>query len=198
MALDYLPSTGWAVIYGETPSATRWSELGENDDSLATGAGIDDLAILRRHINAAAVDVSKVDLATWPAFLASASGSQNIIGGAAAVPFVANTEIFDNTNNYNNGSYIFTVPAGGGGVYEFFLFVTGSNPTSSRLIPQIKIGATTYNGTQQTDTYSSGFCHLKIKLNAGNTVQPMVSANPANIPTNTGVLNCRWSGSRVA
>lgn len=62
MALDYLPSPGWAVIYGETPSATRWSELGDNDDALATGAGIDDLAILTRHIKDAAVTSRKAQL----------------------------------------------------------------------------------------------------------------------------------------
>ena len=50
MALDYLPSPGWAVIYGETPSATRWSELGDNDDALATGAGWDDAIIKTRHL----------------------------------------------------------------------------------------------------------------------------------------------------
>lgn len=55
MALDYLPSPSWAVVYGETPSADRWSELGENDDALATGAGIDDDAILNRHIAPGAV-----------------------------------------------------------------------------------------------------------------------------------------------
>lgn len=60
MALDYLPSPGWAVIYGETPSATRWSELGDNDDALATGAGIDDLAILTRHLAANAVTGAKI------------------------------------------------------------------------------------------------------------------------------------------
>lgn len=66
MALDYLPSPGWAVIYGETPSATRWSELGDNDDALATGAGIDDNAILARHIANNAVGVTELDLSTLP------------------------------------------------------------------------------------------------------------------------------------
>ena len=64
MALDYLPSPGWAVIYGETPSATRWSELGDNDDALATGAGIDDDAIVNRHIAALAVKSENIDHTT--------------------------------------------------------------------------------------------------------------------------------------
>ena len=62
MALDYLPSPGWAVIYGETPSATRWSELGDNDDALATGAGIDDLAILNRHYGAQSITTDKMGI----------------------------------------------------------------------------------------------------------------------------------------
>jgi len=65
MALDYLPSPGWAVIYGETPSATRWSELGDNDDALATGAGIDDLAIINRHIGPGAVTANETTGIWW-------------------------------------------------------------------------------------------------------------------------------------
>lgn len=60
MPLTYLPSPSWAVVYGEVPSATRWSELGLNDNSLATGAGIDDLAILTRHIAANAITGAKI------------------------------------------------------------------------------------------------------------------------------------------
>jgi len=50
MALDFLPTPSWSVVYGEVPSASKWSELGENDDSLATGAGVDSLAIINRHV----------------------------------------------------------------------------------------------------------------------------------------------------
>lgn len=86
MALDYLPSPSWAVIYGETPSADRWSELGENDDALATGAGIDDLAIIKRHIAASVVDGDKIDwsVATgrvWREEL----GRQTLSSGAATM-----------------------------------------------------------------------------------------------------------------
>lgn len=60
MPLTYLPSPNWAVVYGEVPSATRWSELGLNDNSLATGAGIDSLAILTRHYNTASITEDKI------------------------------------------------------------------------------------------------------------------------------------------
>lgn len=69
MALDYLPSPGWAVIYGETPSATRWSELGDNDDALATGAGIDDNAIAARHLAVGAVKTRNLDIGQQDAFI---------------------------------------------------------------------------------------------------------------------------------
>ena len=81
MALDYLPSPGWAVIYGETPSATRWSELGDNDDSLATGAGIDDLAILNRHLALSSVKENNLSTvagelgAAWTAWVPTVSNS---------------------------------------------------------------------------------------------------------------------------
>ena len=68
MALDYLTRLG-QVIYGETPYA-RWSELGDNDDAPATGAGIDDLALITRHYADASVTARKIDLTTlhwaWP------------------------------------------------------------------------------------------------------------------------------------
>jgi len=69
MALDYLPSPGWAVIYGETPSADRWSELGENDDALATGAGIDDDAILARHLAPLSVKARNINIGQKDQFI---------------------------------------------------------------------------------------------------------------------------------
>lgn len=135
-------------------------------------------------------------MAAIPAFLAYASSSQTLAGGGSPVAFQANTEVYDNGSNYNPSNYTFTAPANG--KYEFLLFVTGSNSTSSRLICGVKVNSTTYNGTQQTDTFSSGFCHLQINLSAGDTVQPMVSANPANIPTNIGVIASRFSGKRIS
>lgn len=69
MALDYLPSPGWAVVYGETPAADRWSELGENDDALATGVGLDDSAIKTRHLDNASVTSPKIDFTTLLPYL---------------------------------------------------------------------------------------------------------------------------------
>lgn len=142
------------------------------------------------------VTLGMIDLGTFPSFTAYASVSQTLVGGAAAVVFQANTELFDNTNNYNNATYTFTAPATG--VYEFYLLGTGSNPTSSRLIPSIKIGATSYLGTQLENTYGSGIVQVQVKLTAGDTVVPYMQANPDNIPLSVTSVGCRWSGRRVA
>lgn len=78
MALDYLPSPGWAVVYGETPSADRWSELGENDDALALGAGIDDDAIIARHIAAQAVKGEHLDYTSMGNLTINKTNSQTM------------------------------------------------------------------------------------------------------------------------
>lgn len=178
--------TAWSVVYGEQPTAAKWNQLGANDAGFKDGSNID----------AGAITYSKISLAGMPSFCATNSSSQTLTGGGAAVALQANTELFDAANNYNNTTYVFTAPATG--VYEFFLFATGTNGTSSRLICGIKVNSTTYNGTQQTDTFSSGICPLTVNLTAGDTVQPMVSANPANIGLNVGIASVRFSGKRIS
>jgi len=165
-------------------------------DAIVTTAKLGALAVTTAKIAAGAVTYDKLNLAAMPAFLAYPSGSLTLTGGAGAVTLPANNELIDQAGNYNPATYVFTAPAAG--IYEFELFATGSNATSSRLICGIQVNATLYNGTQQTDTYSSGICTLTVALAAGGTVTPKVSANPANIPINTGIANTRWRGKRIA
>lgn len=40
----------WSVVFGEQPTAAKWNILGTNDESFHDGTGIDDDAILQRHI----------------------------------------------------------------------------------------------------------------------------------------------------
>lgn len=40
-----LPFPGWNVVFGETPTAAKWSELGSNDDGLAAGTGLNTNAV---------------------------------------------------------------------------------------------------------------------------------------------------------
>lgn len=110
MALDYLPSPGWAVIYGETPSATRWSELGDNDDALATGAGIDDLAILTRHIAALGITYPKIDFSSFTSghFYAYNNNTNHAVANGAFTQVQFNTELYDINNWFDVSTFRFT------------------------------------------------------------------------------------------
>lgn len=125
MALDYLPSPGWAVIYGETPSATRWSELGDNDDALATGAGIDDLAILTRHL----ADVNVTTRKMKPTYSVTAGNSgasrQTMVGaGTFAITGLSKSYTSGPTNEILLifASALIQAAAVGG---QFFLAING-------------------------------------------------------------------------
>lgn len=41
-----LPYPGWNVVYGATPTAAYWSQLGANDDALAAGTGFNSSAVI--------------------------------------------------------------------------------------------------------------------------------------------------------
>lgn len=120
MPLTYLPSPNWAVVYGEVPSATRWSELGLNDNSLATGAGFDSNIILARHYGNASIPTAAYQAASvtpdiWTnpyKFRAYRSaGLTSISTTPTKCPL--NIEDFDTNNNYNNASYQYIAPIAG-------------------------------------------------------------------------------------
>lgn len=52
--------SGQTFTFGETPSATKWNYLWENDYALADGTGISNDAIITRHILAANVTAPKI------------------------------------------------------------------------------------------------------------------------------------------
>lgn len=54
--------TGQSFTFGETPSATKWNYLWENDYALADGSGIEDDAILARHLHDQIVGASNLNL----------------------------------------------------------------------------------------------------------------------------------------
>ncbi len=163
MALDYLPSPGWAVIYGETPSATRWSELGDNDDALATGAGIDDLAILTRHLAADSVTPAKLNFGI-PTSVGGLSGS------TASSSFV----------DVPGGSINLTTNAGG-----VVLIIWSAQMVGSDLPFSVKAsGANTFSSNDEDSTYAStaNFTFSQFRLitglNAGSTTfQLQVKSN---------------------
>lgn len=50
----------WSVVFGEQPTAAKWNILGTNDESFHDGTGIDDDAIITRHILDANVTAPKL------------------------------------------------------------------------------------------------------------------------------------------
>lgn len=46
-----LPNPGWSVVAFEVPTAAKWSDLGENDDALAAGTGLNDDAVTATKID---------------------------------------------------------------------------------------------------------------------------------------------------
>lgn len=42
--------TAWSVVFGETPNATKWSQLGQNDAGFKDGTNFDDSIILPKHL----------------------------------------------------------------------------------------------------------------------------------------------------
>lgn len=72
--------TGQTFTFGETPSATKWNYLWENDYALADGTGIEDDAIDSRHYVDGSIDGEHLSTnSTWawtgwtPTFTASGS-----------------------------------------------------------------------------------------------------------------------------
>lgn len=57
---------GQTFVFGETPSATKWQYIWDNDYALADGTGIEDEAIQDRHVQDANIPVAKlVSAARW-------------------------------------------------------------------------------------------------------------------------------------
>lgn len=54
----------WSVVAFETPTAAKWNILGTNDASFHDGTGIDDNAIINRHLADDAVHADNIDFTT--------------------------------------------------------------------------------------------------------------------------------------
>lgn len=108
MALDYLPTPNWSVVYGEVPSASKWSQLGGNDNALALGTGWDDNVILNRHIKSGELNLAK---AYVPYKFSAFETAGQAVGSGTRVLFTS--EKYDTSNNYNNATGLFTAPVTG-------------------------------------------------------------------------------------
>lgn len=104
---------GQTFTFGETPSATKWNYLWENDYALADGSGISDDAIVARHVsgfdksNLANGDVNPYKVSAY------CSTGKSIANTSLIVDL--QTELFDSNSNFASSRY--TAPVSG-----FYLF----------------------------------------------------------------------------
>lgn len=119
--------TGQTFVFGEQPSATKWQYIWDNDYALADGSGIEDDAIVNRHILAGELKTHKID--NDYKFFAYRSSAQSTVNGSAKVNF--NAELYDSGSNYDAATnFRFTAPIAG--FYFFFANVaenTGGSGT---------------------------------------------------------------------
>ena len=167
--------TGQSFTFGETPSATKWNYLWENDYALADGTGIEDDAILSRHINENAVLASEH---------ITASGTKLVQSAGQTITTSTITALSFDTERYDSGGYHaagnptrITIPTGMGGEYLFVGKVNwATNATGLRFIWMIKNGDTTERrgvisaGAAAGDTHGIGTV-LPITLAAGDYME---------------------------
>lgn len=111
-----LPNPGWSVVAFEVPTAAKWNQLGENDDALADGSGLDDGAVI------------DTKWRNEVAFRANVNATQNT-GNATFADMSFATEQYDIGADFASSQ--FTAPVNG--VYHFS-GSCGTNTNSTRLI----------------------------------------------------------------
>lgn len=122
---------GQTFTFGETPSATKWNYLWENDYALADGSGISAGAITTAKLAAAAVTSSKIDFTTFPA---SASFSDpDVSGGANGVTVLSDTYGFVIGQEYLIIHKNLWAGSSDGGIWTLNMSVNGVGIASSRL-----------------------------------------------------------------
>lgn len=120
----------WSVVFGEQPTAAKWNILGDNDASFHDGTGIDDDAILARHIDEGVVlpyhlDSSLTSHTNWvwqtytPAWVSS--GTQPTLGNGTIygrwlqvgkTVFLRINLKMGSTTSFGTGEYYFGLPTG--------------------------------------------------------------------------------------
>lgn len=75
----------WSVVFGEQPTAAKWNILGTNDASFHDGTGIDDDAILTRHVLDANITTNKLSTSAINLGYAETTSNQAALTSATPV-----------------------------------------------------------------------------------------------------------------
>lgn len=135
--------TAWTVVFGETPSASKWNILGANDASFNNGTGIANNAITSTQVSGIDKSITTTDSNPYK-FSVYMSANQTLSATPGAYnKLVLNTEEYDTNNNFNTTTYTYTIPVTG-----YYIF-TGcaqllSQAASYFIISLSKTGTTEY------------------------------------------------------
>lgn len=136
---------GQTFTFGETPSATKWNYIWENDYALADGTGISNDAIINRHILTGNLYTSKVY--NPYKFLAYRNAARSS-GASAFIAVQHDTDVFDTGANHdavtNKGR--FTAPVAG--FYQFNATTSVNSGSSDTLICLYKNGSRYIDGNR--------------------------------------------------
>lgn len=125
-----LPYPNWNVVYGEIPAASKWSQLGANDDALSAGTGILDDAIVGRHIATGAAIVPS-DLLMFNASKTADQGT-GTGGGDITVSWQTKEEYRD-TSAFVLASNRFVAPVAGFLKFSCSLNIVGGDGTDDTM-----------------------------------------------------------------
>lgn len=118
-----LPNPGWNVVYGEIPAASKWSQLGANDDALAAGTGFNTGAIPATAL-AGSIPNSKLDASAnkWEELsrttLASDGTTINSASFTARKYLLIQTRIVAKSANWTSGRLRFNGDTGSNYAYR--------------------------------------------------------------------------------
>lgn len=149
-----IPYPGWSVVYGEIPAASKWSQLGANDDALANGTGLDDLSIAARHYQAGSITPVKWNNPyTFSAYLATSVSLSSGVWTKAPMA----TELFDNNGNFDTATNRYIATITGDYIFSAQVSISSSGMGSTEYGEGAlyKNGARVVAGHRQTGSGSS-------------------------------------------
>lgn len=186
----------WSVVFGEQPTASKWNILGTNDASFHDGTGIDDDAILNRHILTGNLYASK--MFTNYKFRARRTSTQTP-SAATFTKMQMNVEDFDTGSNYDNATnYRFTAPVAG-----FYLFIARTSIGSGangRLLQCLYKNGTIYSrgsDVSQGTNPNGGLVVDFIQLAQSDYIEYWVYSQNATATENSNDINM-FSGHLVS